>query len=362
MIETQEKQLILNELIYSTFFNGGTIYNLKNSKRLNANLEVIYNLYTILNKGPIVEGEIVKVLQESHRMSELDSIDFVKQMIKYEILIENESVDYNNKKLWKEMDWEPSLLHYVDSRDMLFADIGNNGDYERKQEDYTNYLKISEPPEIYKKYLSNNYISLPNVLKKTHMSITDVLLNRKTSRNFKDIKLSMENLSYILFYGTYSARNIRKQLKENLEKDPALYSNSVFTSNEIYIAILNVDGIEKGIYHYDMESHGLHELSLNKDLSNIDYYCYGQPEMKNAAAVFFISANYEKYMWRYRHERAYRNLLIDVSQLAQSLILATTSNNQKTFLTPALRDTELVNLFELDPLKEDIRYLVAVGN
>src|SRR5690606_25015203 len=106
--------------------------------------------------------------------------------------------------------------------------------------------------------------------------------------------------------------------------------------NEIYLAISNVEGIKKGLYHYDMESHGLHELKTNIDLSDLGYYCYGQPEIKNAAAVFFISANYEKYMWRYRHERAYRNLLIDVSQLAQSLILATTSNNNKTFLTPAL--------------------------
>ncbi|HDV6056170.1 TPA: nitroreductase family protein, partial [Staphylococcus pseudintermedius] len=108
-------------------------------------------------------------------------------------------------------------------------------------------------------------------------------------------------------------------------------------------------------------SHGLNHLNNLPDKS-AGYYCYGQPEIENANCIIFISANYHKYMWRYNHERAYRNLLIDVAQLAQSFLLAATNLQKKTFLTPALRDSELVKLFDLEEYIEDIRYLVAIGN
>lgn len=348
-----------NDLLYATFLDNPLLVNLHNNKKYETNLDVIFCVLNFLKTPNSIEN-IITFLQGEFQLSEEMSNELVKNLVENDLIINQKNDGYNKKLSWKEMDWEPSIIHYTESRNINFEDIGGEDDYSKKQKEYKSFLEVSSPPEFYKNY-TTKYIKLPEIKNKMDVPISEVLLNRKTSRVFKDTPLSIEDLSYILFYGTFQAREIRKYVSNNFEKDPALFTNSLFSSNELYLIISNVRGVEKGIYHYDMELHGLHQLKTNIDTSDIGYYCYGQPEMKNAAVVLFISAEYEKYMWRYRHERAYRNLLMDVSQLAQSIILATTSNGKKSFLTPALRDTELVNLFDLVPLKEDIRYLVAIG-
>ncbi|EGQ2814592.1 SagB/ThcOx family dehydrogenase, partial [Staphylococcus pseudintermedius] len=242
-----------------------------------------------------------------------------------------------------------------------FQDTGSDEDKEIASNHYKKLIREKKAPDLYKNYINSSFISLPKSEFKTTKDFYKVLMNRKTHREFGEVSLDINEFSEILYMATQDARVIRKKVSENIVQNPNLYTNSVFTCNEIYLYINNVSNIPPGIYHYDMKSHGLNHLNNLPDKS-AGYYCYGQPEIENANCIIFISANYHKYMWRYNHERAYRNLLIDVAQLAQSFLLAATNLQKKTFLTPALRDSELVKLFDLEEYIEDIRYLVAIGN
>lgn len=92
-------------------------------------------------------------------------------------------------------------------------------------------------------------------------------MNRKTHREFGEVSLDINEFSEILYMATQDARVIRKKVSENIVQNPNLYTNSVFTCNEIYLYINNVSNIPPGIYHYDMKSHGLNHLNNLPDKS-----------------------------------------------------------------------------------------------
>ncbi|PWZ72692.1 hypothetical protein DD880_12615, partial [Staphylococcus pseudintermedius] len=75
------------------------------------------------------------------------------------------------------------------------------------------------------------------------------LMNRKTHREFGEVSLDINEFSEILYMATQDARVIRKKVSENIVQNPNLYTNSVFTCNEIYLYINNVSNIPPGIYH-----------------------------------------------------------------------------------------------------------------
>lgn len=326
----------------------------------------ILKLFSKINRFYSFDDIILKIVDVLN-YSEDEAYILLEKLIEYKLILSRESIDFNKNKIkWLEKGWTPSLLHYSSSRNINFLDIGGDNDKELSIKFYENLLK-SEYPPIKKKisnYDSEKFILL-NEFEKDNSIIQDdfykVLLKRRTHRGFREKKITFQELSNLLYISTQDARKIRLENKNNINEDFSLYTNSVFTCNELYLYVSNVEGIEPGIYYYDILKHGIQYI---KQLPSnpVGYFCYGQPEIKNSAITIFISTNFKNYMWRYNHERAYRNLLIDTAQLAQSIIITATDQNKKTFLTPALRDQELVNLFNLEKYIEDIRYLVSIGN
>jgi hypothetical protein len=89
--------------------------------------------------------------------------------------------------------------------------------------------------------------------------------------------------------------------------------------------------------------------------------CAGQQRPGGAACAFAISAVFERYMFRYRHARAYRTLLVNVSELAQKYIMLATNFGLSTFMTPLFFDEVASELLGVDEYEEAVLELVAVG-
>lgn len=56
----------------------------------------------------------------------------------------------------------------------------------------------------------------------------------------------------------------------------------------------------------------------------------------SAACTLILSVEFERYQWRYRHERALRNLYVETGRIAHHLLLQATAHGLGTHILYAL--------------------------
>ncbi len=281
----------------------------------------------------------------------------VDKIIKDKLIIStHEFRSDKNMKLWNKYNWTLALHFLLDSSLAIFADKESSG----PQSAITNsYIKNSPLPHLYKK-LNTLKISLP--LKKSHIlpSLGQTLLKRKTSRSFSK-PLSLDELSEILYLSSEELKRTRQINEEEIKTDSKTLTKSLFIPFEIYVVLNNVLDVKNGIYHYDILNHALRLIKLGTFNKKVSYFAHGETFLDNASAIILISSIFERLMFRYRHSGAYKDLLINTSQLAHFMILFATALDVKTFETPALLDSPLAQLLKIDSSSEDILYLVGLG-
>src|SRR5262249_23121662 len=81
----------------------------------------------------------------------------------------------------------------------------------------------------------------------------------------------------------------------------------------------------------------------------------------DGAAVFLMTAVVERSMWKYRHDHAYRVLLLDAGHLGQTLHLVCTKLGLASATSSAKNDRLIEQVLEIDGLSEISLYAAAVG-
>ena len=193
----------------------------------------------------------------------------------------------------------------------------------------------------------------------------DVLLRRKTSREFNaDVALSCEQLSKVLYYsfGCHGYTALRKDVVALSKTSP---SGGGLTPIEAYTLVLRVEGLEPGIYHYNVEQHSLEllqELTLRKAELLVGEMTAGQAYFQKASALFILTARFDRSFWKYRnHQKAYKVLLMDAAHLSQTLYLVCSSMELGAFVTVAINDTIIEEELNLDTTREGVICITGCG-
>jgi SagB-type dehydrogenase family enzyme len=74
-----------------------------------------------------------------------------------------------------------------------------------------------------------------------------------------------------------------------------------------------------------------------------------------------MTAVFPRTMWKYRHARAYRVVLLDAGHLCQTFCLVSTWLGLAPFCTAALKDTLIEEDLGIDGIRESILYIAGVG-
>ena len=130
---------------------------------------------------------------------------------------------------------------------------------------------------------------------------------------------------------------------------------------EVYVLVLNVRGVRRGLYHYASDRHQLESLRKGAPLGGVDRYLPNQYWFEDAAALVFFSAIVERTMWRYRYSRAYRALLVEAGHLCQTFCLTATWLGLAPFCSMALSDSIVNKDLGLDGISESVLYAAGVG-
>lgn len=219
-------------------------------------------------------------------------------------------------------------------------------------------------PSTFKDYWSHPFIALENPLLTScaiaQPTLLDTLCNRRTSRTFSDQPLSSAQLSLLLYYTWGATVMERNRMGDYFLKKTSPAGGSL-QGTEVYAVLMNVQGFERGLYHYSVRRHGLELLSLEDPRAWISEACGGQSWIKDAAAVFVSTARVERMAWKYEFSRALRVALMDAGHLSQTFSLLATALGLGCFTTAALRDEMFENRLGLDYLEEPVFLVNGVG-
>lgn len=227
----------------------------------------------------------------------------------------------------------------------------------------TDKMKGLPQPEGIKRYAPNsNIVSLPavevNILKK--QDIYDCIKDRRSIRHYSEEAMSMEELSYLL----WATQGITGTNKAGLTLKTVPCSGATHTF-ETYLFIINVAGLEKGIYRYLPIEHALmFQLSLvdmDKRLDEISLDQPFVPHFTEKSAVTFVWST-TPYRSEYKFDvSAHKKILIDVGHICQNLYLAGESLNLGVCAIGIYDQEKVDKLLQLDGEEEFVVYLAAVG-
>ena len=261
--------------------------------------------------------------------------------------------------LWREHGWHHALDTYLWSRQATFVDNGA-GFRDRQAEVLQEYLHRDGPPPGPRR-LTDGSRALPAAGPLPETPLGELLRSRVTARTMQDRQIALTDLSDVLAHGLRGASRHR----DPDPADPRRYLHSFGSAFDYYLASYRVGEMDPGIYLYQPEGHRFSPVSTGWRTDALRETCQrvliGQSLVRHAAATIFVVADFPRYQWRYRHERALRNLYFDAARVANGFILAATAHRLRNWITPAVRDNEARALLDLVPLDNQVLYTVTIG-
>lgn len=259
---------------------------------------------------------------------------------------------------WVQRNWGLALPYYLWTRRDKFLDEGH--DYEEircsalRQMLEEEAVPLPSPiPEADQVDLGS-IASIPELL-----SVGQVLSKRVTTQFFHEQKsIDASTLGGLLRNGfSVSQRYHVPDIEEHIHN----LLHGVGFAFDAYLAIFNIQDLEPGLYFYSISQDRLRLERKGNFRSEVCAGLIGHQQALTASCTIFLTVDFRRFQWRYRHERALRNLYVDVGRMAQYLILVATAYGVKNHLTPAAVDSQLADLLQLDPERHQVFYSITLG-
>jgi SagB-type dehydrogenase family enzyme len=279
----------------------------------------------------------------------------ILQLIGAELLLEYGSDEWKRDRLLRSS-WKPWLpeggFHFM-TKDTGF--VGPDWSVEER----LSLLPSTPPPPQFKRTSGAEVIRLPSHATERD-TFFETLHARRTHRAFARGKVSLENISKLLRTTWGVQGYLQTKLFGRLPYKTSPSGGSRHPG-EVYLMALGVDGLERGIYHYQPEHHCMTRLPGRVTRRTASAYCADQPYTAGAAALFIMTAVFARTMWKYRRARAYRVVLLETGHLCQTFCLAATRLGLAPFSTAALKDSMIEQDLGLDGISESVLYVAGVG-
>ncbi len=182
----------------------------------------------------------------------------------------------------------------------------------------------------------------------------EALRRRRSRRRFRDVPLKESELSQLLWATQGITREASGVDFRTAPSAGALYPV------ETYLVVHEVEGVDAGVYHYDVEHHRLEQLKLGDFRAEVAGAALDQRIAARANVVFVWTAVFQRSKWKYG-ERAYRYVYLDAGHIAQNLALAAVALDLGSCQIGALYDAEANDLVGVDGIEESTVYMTVVG-
>ncbi len=193
-------------------------------------------------------------------------------------------------------------------------------------------------------------VALPEVRLTGNVSLEETLLNRRSSRQYTDEALTLEEVSQLL----WAAQGITAEWGGRTAPSAgALYPL------EVYLVAGSVDDLAPGVYLYEPDDHELVKVRDEDVREELADAALGQTPVRDGAIDIVISAVYERTMRKYG-ERGVMYVHMEAGHAAQNIYLQATALDLGTVTIGAFVD-ELVKEILSMPEDEAPLYIIPVG-
>lgn len=196
----------------------------------------------------------------------------------------------------------------------------------------------------------------PEILKTSN--IFDCIKNRISRRKFTDKKLSLEELSMLL----WATQGLKETLFDGRMTKRTVPSGGSRHPFETYLSINRVEGLKEGIYRYQVLSHQLVYLfDIEDRQKKVAEASLGQEFAGDCAVCFIWTTIPYRCEWRYMLESK-KLILQDSGHLCQNLYLACEALNLGTCAIGAYDQDQFDHLLRLNTSEELTVYVAPVGH
>lgn len=182
------------------------------------------------------------------------------------------------------------------------------------------------------------------------------LESRRSVRAFARQPPSREQLGDILYSATRSHRMIAA---DRASGDRFRLLNSLYSWAHLFVVVQEVDGLPRGAFEYDWRQHRLLRSAEPATDEDMLVCVQGQRWVLGPGFAVFVVADLRGYAWLYRHSRAYIHVLIQVGELGQEILMASTKLGLGGWLTPAVHESHTAAVLGL-PEDDGIEVLSMV--
>lgn len=218
------------------------------------------------------------------------------------------------------------------------------------------YLDISDYPS---RHLNDplEAVVLPEQSRRPDIDL-DSLISRRSVRSFSPGSIDLQTFTSILWDSTHFVRVADESKKGG---DPFYLLNSFYTWLEIYVVVQGVEGLRRGAYQYDMNDNKLLAIAWDVKDESILPCIQHQNWIDGGGFCVFIAVDWMRYLWVYRHSRAYINLVIQLGEIGQEILQSAYHNGLAGWPTPAVHESNCAGLLKLDSNRRDAMYFLKIG-
>ena len=224
--------------------------------------------------------------------------------------------------------------------------------------------RTDPPPPVAKTYPDRKLLPLNanqvNDESWTRLALLDALRERRSVRRFTSEPVSLAAVTDLLrLTGGIIDAFDDPQLGTTLQKSSP--SAGGRTPLELYLYANRVDGLDPGLYHFAPTRSGLEAIgpAIADDVRLAAVG--GQPWLADGAALIIHTAVIARTRWRYETRRAYRDILLELGHVSQTLLLTAAALGLGAVFATAVQDEAVERLLGVDFTAELALGVTSIG-
>ena len=243
----------------------------------------------------------------------------------------------------------PTALMHFSVQDNPFITVSQAEDLQREKAKSVGLIELHRAN-------GDKALKLPDPMQ--GKELIRLMAKRRTVRRARSVPVKLEQVSDCLFSGlgiTGWMRNCVGMLP--LSMTPSGGGRNPY---EAYVFARNVEGLERGVYHYSALGHSLERVADLGD-NDITSLIGGQEWGDDKPCMILLCAHMERTMWKYEDPNAYRVILIEAGHIGQNIMLVATENGLTACPTAALDHTRAKEILGLEGITQAPIYALTLS-
>ena len=246
------------------------------------------------------------------------------------------------------------------SDDLLWEVFHENSKTSRYDHVLPNDVVVAEMQARYESlpFAACPLIELPQTCAPLSLSLDQAIVARSTARELAPCSLSLEQLGTILYY----AYGVTRDNQGTLFPRPfrTIPSGGGLFPLEIFFYSDHVAELAAGLYHFNAAERNLRLLRAGDFGADIAAALVQPSIAQNAAAIFFVTALFDRTIFKYR-DRGYRFIFLEAGHLMQNLNLTTVAMGLGAVNIGGFFDRDVDRLLGIDGVTHSTIYMCAIG-